>query len=203
MMARPGRTAAVVGAVVAFAAVTLMGMLAGSASASTPGSCLENVNVRAEPTTDARIVALCEAGTAVTTGAVRNGFVRIENLGGWAAEEYIDIEGAPSSNTRTAPSTSGDDAPTTSAPRTTAPRTDDAATSRTGDDDVQRDTGDSTADSTPSSTPRSSSGGGSTTGDTAGSTGSTGSSGGGTGGDDLQDEADDDAGSDEPLGLLG
>lgn len=140
MMARPGRTAAVVGAVVAFAAVTLMGMLAGSAAAATPGSCLENVNVRAEPTTDARIVALCEAGTDVTTGAVRNGFVRIENLGGWAAEQYIGIEGAPSGTARTTPSTSDD--PTTG-PSTTAPRSGDGTgddaddPARTGDDDVQ------------------------------------------------------------------
>lgn len=156
MMARPGRTAAVVGAVVAFAAVTLMGMLAGSASAATPGTCLENVNVRAEPTSDARIVALCEAGTAVTTGTVRNGFVRIDNLGGWAAEQYIDVEDAPSGTSRTAPSsddraTSPSSTPSTSTPSTTAPRsgggsTGDDDTARSGDD--ARNSG-STATSTP------------------------------------------------------
>lgn len=158
MMARPGRTAAVVGAVVAFAAVTLMGMLAGSAAASTPGTCTENVNVRAEPVAGSRIVALCEAGTEVTTGAVRNGFVRIESLGGWAAEEYISVDGAaPSSTSRTAPSqspsssssSSSDDAtttsPSTTSPSTTSPRSgsgsggsgsgeESGSTSRTGDD---------------------------------------------------------------------
>jgi hypothetical protein len=141
----------VVGAVVAFAAVTLMGMLAGSAAASTPGSCTENVNVRAEPVAGSRIVALCEAGTDVTTGAVRNGFVRIENLGGWAAEQYIAVDGAaPRSTPRTAPSSSSDDA-TTTAPSTTAPRSGSGSgsgqqsdsTSRTGDD--AGTTGDSTS----------------------------------------------------------
>ena len=158
MMARPGRTAAVVGAVVAFAAVTLMGMLAGSAAASTPGSCTENVNVRAEPTAGSRIVALCEAGTDVTTGAVRNGFVRIENLGGWAAEQYIAVDGAaPNRTPRTSPSSSSDDAATTTAPSTTSPRSgsgsgsgqQSGSTSRTGDN--AGTTGDSTSQSGASS----------------------------------------------------
>lgn len=158
MMARPGRTAAVVGAVVAFAAVTLMGMLAGSAAAATPGTCTDNVNVRAEPSMTARILSVCETGTAVTTGAVRNGFVRIENLDGWAAEDYIAVDGAsPNSTPRTAPSSPSDDS-TTTAPSTTSPRSGDAtgsgstgsgsgdqsgSTARTGDD--AGSTGDSTS----------------------------------------------------------
>ncbi|MHA6782558.1 hypothetical protein ACVGOW_16435 [Pseudonocardia saturnea] len=189
MMARPGRTAAVVGAVVAFAAVTLMGMLAGSAAASTPGTCTDNVNVRAEPTAGSRIVALCEAGTDVTTGAVRNGFVRIENLGGWAAEQYIAVDGAtPNSTPRTAPSSSSSDDATTTAPPTTSPRS---------------GSGSGSSDSTGSGSGTGGSGeSGSTsrTGDDAGTT----SQGGGTSsnsGDDADEDEDEDSG--PAGGLLG
>lgn len=123
MMARPGRTAAVVGAVVAVSATTLMGVLAGTASAVSPGRCVENVNVRAEPSTDSRIVAVCEAGTAVETGRIRNGFVQLTDQGGWAAEQYVSVDGAAPAagsapSTRPAPTSSDD---TTSTPRTTSP----------------------------------------------------------------------------------
>ncbi|WP_300019536.1 SH3 domain-containing protein [Pseudonocardia sp.] len=101
---RPGRTAAVVGAVVAVSATTLMGF-AGTALARVPGTCTDNVNVRAEPSIDSRIVALCEAGTAVETGATRDGFVRLMDLGGWASAEYISIDGAPPASSGPAPST--------------------------------------------------------------------------------------------------
>lgn len=185
-MARPGRTAAVVGAVVAFAAVTLMGMLAGSAAASTPGTCTETVKVRSEPSRESSIVAICEAGTAVTTGAVRNGFVRIENLRGWAAEQYIAVDGAtPNSTPRTAPSSSSDDttttAPSTTSPSTTSPRSGDATGSGGSG------SGGSGSGEESGSTSR--------TGD-AGSTGESTSQGGtsSNSGDQAEDETDEDSG---------
>ncbi|MBW0114733.1 SH3 domain-containing protein [Pseudonocardia abyssalis] len=128
MMARPGRTAAVVGGLVAFGAITLMGMLAGSAAAVTPGRCTENVNVRAEPSSTSRIVALCEQGTAVETGRTSNGFVQLTDLGGWASTDYVSVDGS-------AP-TSGNSTPRSgSTPRTTdsADRTADRTADNTGD----------------------------------------------------------------------
>lgn len=143
MMARPGRTAAVVGAVVAVSATTLMGVLAGTASAVSPGRCVENVNVRAEPSIDSRIVAVCEAGTAVETGRIRDGFVQLTDQGGWAAEQYVSVDGAAPA-TGSAPSTrpaqtSSDD--TTSTPRTTSP-----ASPSTTPESPSGDSGTSTAD---------------------------------------------------------
>jgi len=90
---RPGRATAAVGGVVAIGAAGLMAVLAGTASAATPGTCVDNVNVRAEPTTDARIVAVCDRGTAVEVGEKKNGFVKLENLGGWAVEQYVRTTG--------------------------------------------------------------------------------------------------------------
>lgn len=115
------RTVAVVGAMVAVAASTLMGIAATTASAATPGRCLENVNVRAEPSMDARIVAVCEAGTAVQTESTRNGFVRLSDLRGWASAEYIAIDGAPAGRPRSepAPGTTTEDTEDTDAPTTT------------------------------------------------------------------------------------
>lgn len=89
------RTVAVVGATVAVGATTLMGIAVGTAAADVPGRCLENVNVRAQPSLDARIVAVCEAGDAVQTDAVRDGFVQLTNLGGWAVAEYVEVDGVP------------------------------------------------------------------------------------------------------------
>lgn len=144
------RTVAVVGAMVAVGATTLMGIAAGTASAQAPGRCLENVNVRAEPSIDARIVAVCEAGTAVQTDRIRDGFVQLTDLGGWAAAEYIEIDGepagAPGSAPRagtapTAPSTS-DDVDTTATPSTTAPSTTGPSTrNTTPSDDAAATTG--------------------------------------------------------------
>lgn len=102
------RTVAVVGAMVAVGATTLMGIAAGTASAQAPGRCLENVNVRAEPSIASRIVAVCEAGTAVQTDRIRNGFVQLTDLGGWAAAEYVEVDGSPAGAPGSAPRTSGD-----------------------------------------------------------------------------------------------
>jgi hypothetical protein len=112
---RPGRATAVVGAVVAVSATAAVALLAGTATA-TPnaaqaGKCTKNVNVRAEPDTTSRIVALCEQGTAVQVAESRDGFLRLTNLGGWAAQEYISVNGrAPASTGRATNSEDDEDA---------------------------------------------------------------------------------------------
>jgi hypothetical protein len=102
---RPGRATAVVGAVVAVSATAAVALLSGTAtatpSAEQPGRCTKNVNVRAEPDTTSRIVALCEEGTAVKVGEAKDGFLRLTSLGGWAAQEYISVNGrAPAAASR-------------------------------------------------------------------------------------------------------
>ena len=86
---RPGRATAVVGAVLAVSATAAVALLSGTATATPtpeqPGRCTKNVNVRAEPDAASRIVALCEEGTSVKVGEARDGFLRLTNLGGWAA----------------------------------------------------------------------------------------------------------------------
>ena len=142
------RSAAVAGAVVAVGAATLMGLTAGIASASGPGECTDNVNVRAEPRIDAPIVALCEAGTAVETGTVRNGFVEITDLGGWAAEEFISIDAAPASapsSTGTTPSTSS---PSTSTPSTSTPSASTPSVATPSSDSGSSDSGSTDSGST-------------------------------------------------------
>lgn len=205
MMARPGRTAAVVGAVVAVSATTLMGVLAGTASAVAPGRCTENVNVRAEPSTTSRIVALCEAGTAVETGTTRDGFVQITDLGGWAAQEYISVDGAaPATGSPRSSATPG--STETTSPRTTSPapsRSPESrsSTSRTPESrsaeptTASRSTG--SAEPSASSEPRSSSAGRNLDGDDADDTGS-------SAGAPAQDTDGDTTGGGSPIGgLLG
>ncbi|WP_425569489.1 SH3 domain-containing protein [Pseudonocardia yuanmonensis] len=70
-----------------------MAVLAGTASAATTGTCTDNVNVREEPAEDAAIVAVCDRGTEVQVGETRNGFVKLENLDGWAVEDYVKTDG--------------------------------------------------------------------------------------------------------------
>lgn len=89
---RPGRVATVIGAVAAVSAATI-GVVVGTASAAEPAKCVDNVNVREEPRIDSRVVALCEAGTTVEAGEIRNGFVRLTDLGGWSSQEFISING--------------------------------------------------------------------------------------------------------------
>lgn len=91
---RPGRAAAVAGAVLAVSAGAAMAIAAGTASAEEPGRCTDNVNVRAEPTADARIVALCEAGKQVKIGERQGDFVQLTDLGGWAVAQYVTVDGA-------------------------------------------------------------------------------------------------------------
>jgi uncharacterized protein YraI len=84
---------AAVGTVVAVSAVGAMALVAGSASADVPGRCTVNVNVRAEPSINARIIALCEAGTQVQVGQSRDGFLQLTNFKGWAAQQYVSVNG--------------------------------------------------------------------------------------------------------------
>ena len=94
---RTVRVAAAVGATVAAGAVAMLAATT-TASADEPGRCLQNVNIREEPDVDSRIVALCEAGTQVKLGAERDGFVRIDDLGGWASKDYVKPDESASSS---------------------------------------------------------------------------------------------------------
>ena len=105
---RPARIAAAVGATVAAGATAMLAVTA-TASADEPGRCLQNVNVREEPDAESRIVALCEAGTKVELGEERDGFVRIDELGGWASKDYVKADERSSSDHRSGGSSSDDE----------------------------------------------------------------------------------------------
>ena len=105
---RPARIAAAVGATVAAGAAAMLAVTA-TASADEPGRCLQNVNIREEPDAESRIVALCEAGTKVALGEERDGFVRVDELGGWAAKDYVKADETSSSDDRSDSSGSDDE----------------------------------------------------------------------------------------------
>ena len=105
---RPARIAAAVGATVAAGATAMLAVTA-TASADEPGRCLQNVNVREKPDAESRIVALCEAGTKVELGEERDGFVRIDELGGWASKDYVKADETSSSDARSGGSSSDDE----------------------------------------------------------------------------------------------
>jgi hypothetical protein len=111
---RPGRAAATAGAVVAVSATAVVALVSGTATATPaagePSRCAKNVNVRAEPDPTSRIVALCEQGTEVKVGESRDGFVQLTNLGGWAAQEYVSVNGQPPAPAERATSREGEDA---------------------------------------------------------------------------------------------
>jgi len=123
-----GRAAAGVGALVAAGAVTLV-VVGGTANAAGTGRCTDNVNVRESPDITSEIVAVCERGQAVQVGRTEDGFVQLTDLEGWAAQEYVSVDGrAPAAAARptTTPSShrsgsTGDDEEmdTTSAARPT------------------------------------------------------------------------------------
>lgn len=103
MMNRPRRAAAAVAAVLALTTTATVALVT-TASADEPGRCLENVNVREKPDVNSRIVALCEAGTEVQVGETRTGFVRLTDLGGWAAQQYVAVNGrAPAAGEQGSP----------------------------------------------------------------------------------------------------
>jgi hypothetical protein len=93
---RPVRVAAAVGAVLAAGTTTFMALAAGTASADEPGRCTQNVNVREDPDSHAKIVALCERGKQVKLGEERDGFVHLEELGGWASKDYVKADDSSS-----------------------------------------------------------------------------------------------------------
>jgi len=93
---RPVRVAAAVGAVLAAGTTTFMALAAGTASADEPGRCTQNVNVREDPNSHAKIVALCERGKQVKLGEERDGFVHLEELGGWASKDYVKADDSSS-----------------------------------------------------------------------------------------------------------
>jgi hypothetical protein len=103
-----GRAAAGVGALVAAGAVTLV-VVGGTANAAGAGRCTDNVNVREKPDITSQIVAVCERGQAVQAGKTRNGFVQLTDLDGWAAQEYVSVDGrapaAPTTRTTAAAGT--------------------------------------------------------------------------------------------------
>ena len=101
---RPARVAAATGAVVVAGAATMLAVAAGTASADEPGRCTQNVNIREEPDAQSRIVALCEAGTKVQLGDERDGWVHIDELGGWASKDYVK----PDESSARSDSSSGD-----------------------------------------------------------------------------------------------
>jgi hypothetical protein len=86
------RLVAAVGAVLAAGTVTAMALTAGTASADEPGRCTQNVNVREDPDAHAKIVALCERGKEVKIGEERNGFVHLDELGGWASKDFVKAD---------------------------------------------------------------------------------------------------------------
>ena len=102
---RPVRVVAAVGAVVAAGTATCMALAAGTASADEPGRCTQNVNVRKEPDQTSRIVALCPAGKQVKLGAEKDGFVQLDELGGWASKDFVKADESSSSSS----SSDGDD----------------------------------------------------------------------------------------------
>jgi uncharacterized protein YraI len=180
-------------AVSATAAVALLsGTAAATPEAAQPGKCTKNVNVRAEPDTDSRIVALCEQGTAVQVAESRDGFLRLANLGGWAAQEYISVNGrAPASSQQS----EGDDDESSS------------RSSRDGDrsGDQARENRSRGSDGESNSDDRRSGSGGSGRGDDDGSeerSGSGGSSSAGSGSDE-SGESGDDSGSESGEGESG
>jgi Bacterial SH3 domain len=89
-----GRAAAAVGALVAAGAAALVAV-GGVANAAGAGRCTDNVNVREEPDISSKIVAVCERGQAVQVGKTSDGFVQLTDLGGWAAQEYVSVDGHP------------------------------------------------------------------------------------------------------------
>jgi uncharacterized protein YraI len=101
-----GRAAAGVGALVAAGAMTIV-VVGGTANAAGTGRCTDNVNVREEPDITAQIVAVCERGQAVQVGKTQDGFVQLTDLEGWAAQEYVSVDGrkpAASARPTTTPS---------------------------------------------------------------------------------------------------
>lgn len=163
-MRRHGRKIAVVGALVAVSATTTMALVAGTAaaapSATQPGKCVDNVNVRAQPSTTSKIVAVCETGKAVQVDETKDGFVHLADLKGWAAQEYVSVNGktpptpASRATPTTAPTTTpgSDRTPSTrgrAAPGTTGNDIDPSRTGTAGDETTTPDAPDASGTQDP------------------------------------------------------
>jgi hypothetical protein len=208
LLHHPGRATAAVGAVVAVSATTLMVLLSGTAAATEPGRCTDNVNVRAEPDINSDIVALCEAGTEVMTGETRNGFVRLTDLGGWSAKEYISVGDGAASTQSSPEQGAGADTPGTPYDGTSG----DGTSGGSGGSGTSGGSGDGDTATTPapgSSDDPGASGDSGSAGDAAGSGSTSGDDHHSHSGDDSSDDSSDNGGSQPapesgPLaGLLG
>jgi uncharacterized protein YgiM (DUF1202 family) len=134
-----GRAAAAAGALVAAGAAALVAV-GGVANAAGTGRCSDNVNVREKPDITSKIVAVCERGQAVQIGKTRDGFVQLTDLGGWATQEYVLVDGhapaAPASRS-SATSTSAKPRPGAHAHGTADPTDEDGTA--TSDPDADSD----------------------------------------------------------------
>jgi hypothetical protein len=130
---RRARTLAAIGAAVTVGTAGLMVLAVGTAAADEPGRCNETVKVRAEPNLDAPVVGVCEAGTAVQIGKIREGYLYLTDYAGWAAWEYLTIDDPagttpadtdPAAGTgpadRASTPTTGETTAATTAPRSTS-----------------------------------------------------------------------------------
>ncbi len=141
-----GRAAAAVGALAAAGAAALVAV-GGTANAAGTGRCTDNVNVRAEPDITSKIVAVCERGQAVQVGKTSDGFVQLTDLDGWAAQEFVSVDG----HTPAAPaSRSGSATPKPTHEHGTDDAVDeDGTVAPTADDDPTAEPGSEGADSAP------------------------------------------------------
>ncbi len=80
--------------------------VAGTASAAGTGTCTDTVKVRSEPSKDAPVVGTCEKGESTRVGATKNGFVQLDEFGGWASSKYVKTGSAAQG--RTAPNSAAD-----------------------------------------------------------------------------------------------
>ena len=98
----PGRRIAAIAGALAIAGVSATALIAGTASAAGTGTCTSSVNVRSEPKESAPIVGVCERGETTSVGEKRNGFVKLDEFGGWAQGQYVESgsEGTTSSPNR-------------------------------------------------------------------------------------------------------
>ena len=117
-----GRAAAALGALVAAGAMTLV-VVGGTANAAGTGRCTDNVNVRETPDITSEIVAVCERGQSVQVGRTEDGFVELTDLDGWAAREYVSVDGR-------APAAAARPTATPSSHRSGSDRDEDADTTR-------------------------------------------------------------------------
>ncbi len=103
---RSGRRITLAVAALAVSGASVGIAVAGTASAAGTGTCTDTVNVRSEPSKTAPVVGTCEKGQSTRVGKTKNGFVRLDEFGGWASAEYVKTGSA--SEGRTAPNRAGD-----------------------------------------------------------------------------------------------